>query len=131
MKAIVNPKHPDLIGVQAVQVLHDFTVHITFADGTEGDIDLEPHLFGPVFEPIRRDPKLFASISVDAIGQTLTWPGDIELAFETLYSGDKPPPWVTDPRAKPRNKKQPRAKNVPSAKARRRATTSRRTTRAH
>lgn len=39
-----------------MEVLHDFVVGLTFDDGTVGEVDLLPHLWGPVFEPLRNDP---------------------------------------------------------------------------
>jgi hypothetical protein len=94
MPLVGNSKYPTLMGVQAVRVLRDHLVHVTFTDGTERDIDLEPHLWGTVFEPIRNDPQLFASVFVDPIGQALAWPGDVDLDTDTLYYGDEPPPWA-------------------------------------
>ena len=37
--------------VTQVEVLHDFVLGVTFDDGTVGEVDLLPHLWGPVFEP--------------------------------------------------------------------------------
>lgn len=95
MSIIVHPKYPELIGVRSVKLLTGFTVHVTFTNDTERDIDLEPYLWGPVFEPIRNDPKIFASIFVDPVGQTLAWPNDVDIAPETLYYGENPP-WVLE-----------------------------------
>jgi len=92
---IVHPKYPEIIGVLSVQVLTGFNVHVTFTDGTERDIDLGPYLWGPVFEPIRNDHKLFTSVFVDPIGQTLAWPNEVDIAPEALYY-DGEPPWAKD-----------------------------------
>ena len=95
MTIITHPKYPKLIGVRSVKPLTGFTVHITFTDDTEREIDLEPYLWGPVFEPIRNDPKMFTSVFVDPIGQTLAWPNEADIAPETLYyEGD--PPWALE-----------------------------------
>jgi len=51
--------------VTAVEVLHDFVLGVTFDDGTAGEVDLLPHLWGPVFDPLRDDPALFAQARVD------------------------------------------------------------------
>lgn len=114
MKLISNSKYPVVIGVRDVRVLTGYTVHVTFTNGVERDIVLEPHLWGPVFEPIRNDPKLFASVFVDPIGQTLAWPNDVDLAPETLYYGDTPPPWATEEispkRRSPRRPSSPQAR---------------------
>ncbi|MCL4395917.1 MAG: DUF2442 domain-containing protein [Chloroflexi bacterium] len=96
MKLVSNAKYPQVIGVRNAQIVSGYNVHVTFTDGTERDIDLEPLLWGPVFAPIRSDPAVFASIFVDPIGQTLAWPGGVDLAPESLYYGDKPPPWARE-----------------------------------
>lgn len=51
--------------VTQVEVLHDFVLGVTFDDGTVGEVDLLPHLWGRVFEPLRDDPELFAQVRVD------------------------------------------------------------------
>ena len=119
MSIIVHPKYPDLVGVRSVKLITGFRVHVTFTDGVERELDLEPHLHGPIFEPLRLDPQLFAAVFVDPIGQTLAWPNGADLAPETLYY-DGEPPWATgepeaaktrqrsDPPAAPRR----RARNV-------------------
>jgi len=63
---------------------HDFTVHIRFADGTEGDVDLADELCGEVFEPLK-DPKVFRSFTVHPEFHTLCWPNGADLAPEFLY----------------------------------------------
>ena len=95
MTIITHPKYPELIGVRYVKPLTGFTVHITFTDDTERDIDLEPYLWGPIFEPIRNAPKMFASVFVEPIGQTLAWPNEADIAPETLYY-DGNPPWAKE-----------------------------------
>jgi len=41
-----------LIDVTDVRVLARYVVELTFADGSERVIDLEPLLWGPMFEPL-------------------------------------------------------------------------------
>ena len=71
--------------VTEVEVLHDFVLGITFDDGTVGEVGLLPHLWGPVFEPLRDDPGLFAKVRVDAAEGTIVWPNGADVAPETLY----------------------------------------------
>ena len=59
-----------------------YRVWLRFADGLEGEVDLENALRGPVFEPLK-DPAYFARFSVD---WTLTWPNGADLAPESLYA---------------------------------------------
>ena len=95
MTVITHPKYPELIGVRSVKPLDGFRVHLVFTDATERDVDLEPYLWGPIFEPIRNDPKIFATVFVDPIGQTLAWPNDADIAPETLYYNGNPP-WASE-----------------------------------
>ena len=90
----VSRTHTELVGVRDVRLITGFRVQITFTDGTQREIDLDPYLHGPFFEPIRNDPKMFASIHVDPVSQTLAWSNGVDLAPETLYYGDTPPPWM-------------------------------------
>ena len=61
-----------------------FTVHLRFADGTEGDVDLERELDGEVFEPLK-NPSYFRQFSVNTELHTLTWPNGADFAPEFLY----------------------------------------------
>jgi hypothetical protein len=70
--------------VTEVEVLHDFVVGVTFDDGTAGEVDLLPHLWGPVFEPLRADPALFAQVRVDDEEGTIVWPNGADVAPEML-----------------------------------------------
>ncbi|MFB3910064.1 MAG: DUF2442 domain-containing protein [Candidatus Eisenbacteria bacterium] len=58
-----------------------YRIWLRFRDGTEGIVDLERHLWGPVFEPLK-DVEYFRNFSVDL---TLTWPNGADIAPETLY----------------------------------------------
>jgi len=95
MDFIRNPDYPKLIGVRAVQPLTSFRVRLTFTDGAVREMDLEPYLRGPIFEPIRNDPQLFAAVQVDTDGDTITWPNGADIAPETLYY-DGNPPWAQE-----------------------------------
>ena len=70
--------------VIAAQYEHDFIVHIRFADGTEGDVDLADELHGEVFEPLT-DTSVFKTFSVHPEFHTLCWPNGADLAPEFLY----------------------------------------------
>ena len=63
--------------------LEGYKVRIAFNNGDVGVVDLEPHLWGPVFEPLR-DPQKFRKFSLS--GHTLAWPNDADFAPEFLYS---------------------------------------------
>ncbi len=61
-----------------------YRVWLRFQDGTEGEIDLESRLWGPVFEPIKK-LDLFKQFRVDPVSRTLVWPNGADLAPETLH----------------------------------------------
>jgi hypothetical protein len=88
---IGNPKYPEVVCVRSVKPLAGLKVHIIFTDGTERDMDLEPYLHGPIFDPIRRNPHLFDLVYVDRETETLTWPNGADIAPETLYYEGNPP----------------------------------------
>jgi len=71
--------------VTEVEVLHDFVVRVTFGDGRAGAVDLTPHLWGPVFQPLQEDPGLFRQVRVDPEARTIVWPNGADIAPETLY----------------------------------------------
>jgi len=73
------------MGYRIVEIRHirDYTVHVRFNDGVEGDIDLRGKLDGEVFEPLR-DIALFKQLSLDPATHTIVWPNGADLAPEYL-----------------------------------------------
>ncbi len=101
---IRHPKYPDLPQVAAVKIIAGFKVHLTFADGVEKEVDLEPMLWGSVFEPVRNDPEMFRRIFIDH--GAIAWPNGADIDTDTLYY-DGPPPWAADePEATPSGSKE-------------------------
>ena len=49
--------------VAEARYVRDFTIHLRFTDGTEGDVDLQDELYGEVFEPLK-DRAYFQQFSV-------------------------------------------------------------------
>ncbi len=116
-----NAKYPELISVRAVQPREGLVVHVTFTDGTERDIDLDPFVgTGPIFAPIRRDPSLFRQVYVDAETETLTWPNGTDIAPETLYYEGRLP-WANEQASSPRRPPQRRSSTRKQAKRKNRA----------
>ncbi len=70
--------------VASVKPLPGFRIDIRFQDGTSGELDLSGWLFGPVFEPLARDPELFKQVFVDEYG-AVCWPNGTDLAPDALY----------------------------------------------
>lgn len=84
----MNSKRP--VRIQAVQVLEGFRVRLEFTDGTDKEIDLEPYLRGPVFEPLVNDPLMFCSVRVDERMGTIMWDNGADIDPDVLYYGLKP-----------------------------------------
>lgn len=59
-------------------------LHLTFADGTTGDVYVLDRMRGPVFERAIT-PDGFAEAHADAETGTVCWPGGADLAPDTLY----------------------------------------------
>jgi hypothetical protein len=70
--------------LESVKYVRGYTIHVTFADGVEADLDLEPELWGEVFEPLK-DPVVFRQFELAEELNTVTWPTGADLAPEFLY----------------------------------------------
>jgi hypothetical protein len=73
-----------LVDITAVEVIAPYTLRLTFADGTVGDVDFTGREWRGVFEPLR-DPEHFSRVEVDPEAGTITWPDGLDLAPEPLY----------------------------------------------
>jgi hypothetical protein len=82
-----------LVCVRAVEPLERFKVRLEFEDGTQKEIDLEPYLHGPIFEPIRSDPAVFRSVKVE--GGTIAWDNGADIDPDVLYY-DLKPAWMEE-----------------------------------
>jgi len=82
--------HTRTVRVRTVEALRGFVLRLGFDDGSEREIDLEPELWGPVFEPLRDDPQLFRQVRVDEELGTVVWPNGADLDPDALRSDDLP-----------------------------------------
>jgi len=73
-----------LVDVTGVEVVGEYRLRLTFADGTVGDVDFTDHVWRGVLEPLR-DPAFFARVEVDEEAGTIAWPGGLDMAPEPLY----------------------------------------------
>ena len=78
--------HSGMTRITAVEPLRDFLVELTFTDGTVGEVDLEPLIWGLLFEPHRQDPDFFRQVTVDPVAGTIVWPNDTDLDPDVLHS---------------------------------------------
>ncbi|MHB8378102.1 MAG: DUF2442 domain-containing protein [Dehalococcoidia bacterium] len=78
-------EHPKYERATRVEVLRPYVIRVWFVDGTCREHDLEPELWGEVFEPLK-DPIRFAEARIDPDFGTVEWPSGADLAPEFLYN---------------------------------------------
>ncbi len=78
--------------IRGVQPLEDFALRLEFDDGTHREVDLADELWGPVFEPLRDDPRLFRQVRVDEELGTIVWPNGADLDPDVLHGDARPAP---------------------------------------
>lgn len=76
-----------MIEVYKVETFPDFNLCLLFNNGEKRTFDMKPYLQYPVFR--RLENKAFFSLARVDYG-TVTWPGDIDIAPETLYDRSVP-----------------------------------------
>ena len=76
-----------MIEVKSVEVISDHGLLLTFNDGQRRRFDMRAYLRYPVFHRLA-NPAYFALARVDY--GTVTWPGEIDIAPETLYARSVP-----------------------------------------
>lgn len=75
--------------IQGVSTLGRYRLKLTLTDGSVIERDVERLLQGPIFDPIRRDPSVFASVRVE--GGSIVWPNGADLCPDVLiWNGDPP-----------------------------------------
>jgi hypothetical protein len=80
---------PDIV---TASVVRHGVLHLTFADGLVGDVDVLERMRGPVFEEaVTRSG--FQLVSVDVETGTVAWPGGADLAPDTLYERVRTGAW--------------------------------------
>ena len=77
-------RKPIMETVKHAEVTKPFSLRLTFSDDLCGEVDLEPELYGRVFEPLR-DPAFFAKVTVDLELGTVVWPNGADFSPEFLY----------------------------------------------
>jgi hypothetical protein len=76
-----------MIQITSVETVSDFRLVLTFNTGERRRFDMRPYLHYPVFRRLE-NPAFFALARVEY--GTVTWPGGIDIAPETLYEGSVP-----------------------------------------
>ncbi len=72
-----------MLNVRNIEYRGGYRLWLQLSDGAEGEVDLQPYLEGPVFEPLR-DVATFAQARVDPEIRTVAWPNGADLAPEFL-----------------------------------------------
>ena len=73
-----------MIKITSVKVLHDYTLALTFSDGSDGAYDMTPVLeFQTVLTEPLREPAIFAKVYLE-LG-AICWPNGLELSPHSVY----------------------------------------------
>lgn len=76
-----------MIEVASVEAIENYILLLTFNNGERKSFDMRPYLKFPVFRRLE-NPGFFSLARVDY--GTVTWPGDIDIAPETLFACSSP-----------------------------------------
>lgn len=76
-----------MIEILTVNVLPEYQLQLQFSTGERRLFDMRPYLTFPIFQKLQ-NPAFFALAKVDY--GTIVWPGDIDIAPETLYAESHP-----------------------------------------
>ena len=70
--------------VKGVEYVSGYKLMLTFEDGSVRLADLEPHLYGEVFEPLR-EINNFKAASVNSELDTIVWGNGADMSPDFLY----------------------------------------------
>ena len=70
--------------------VRDYVIWLRWSDGSQGEVDLEQELHGPVFEPLRAR-EYFQRFALNPDMRTIVWPNGADLAPEFLYEHTRVP----------------------------------------
>ena len=73
-----------MLHVVDARYVSGYKIWVEFNNGESGVVDLEPDLWGPVFEPLR-DPDVFKRFKVSDILHTIAWDNGADFAPEHLH----------------------------------------------
>ena len=79
-----------MIRVTGFELVGEYSLVLSFNDGTSKRVNLRDWLYGPVFEPLR-DPRVFAQVHIEEDGETISWPNGGDFAPEFLYEMEPEP----------------------------------------
>ena len=70
--------------VTDAKYIREYTLYLSFSDGSDGEVDLEHELDGEIFEPLK-NITYFKDFSVNQELHTVVWPNGADFAPEFLY----------------------------------------------
>ena len=73
--------------VRTAEALDGFRLRLGLTDGSERIVDVSQYLNGPIFEPLRTNPSLFAAVRVDDVFGTVVWPNGADIDPDVLING--------------------------------------------
>jgi len=87
-----------LVRVKTIEAMSGYWARVQFSNGAERTIDLEPYLYGPIFEPIRRESAMFRAMKIE--GGVITWENGADIDPDVLYYGLQPA-WLVQSAPRP------------------------------
>ena len=78
-----------MLRIRHATPLQGRTLRLTLTDGTVVERDISDVIWGPVFERLATDDAFFRRVRVRY--GTVTWPGDVDIAPETMIWGGPDP----------------------------------------
>lgn len=72
--------------LKSIEFLKGYVIRAKLDDGTTKELDFEPHLWGPMFEPLK-DPSVFRSGTIDTELGTVALPNGADVAPEVWSRG--------------------------------------------
>lgn len=76
-----------MLQVRSVKPIPGFLLRLVFSNGEQRQFDMRPYLHYPVFRRLE-NPGFFSLAHIDY--GTVVWPGNIDIAPETLYDRSVP-----------------------------------------
>ncbi len=73
-----------ILHITSVNYISAYQLGLKFNNGSSGIVDLEQHLWGAMFEPLR-NLDLFSLVELDVELDTVVWPNGADLAPEFLH----------------------------------------------
>lgn len=70
--------------LQEAKYQGDYRIRLKFADGMEGEVDLEKELWGEMFQTLK-DKSRFSEFFLSNELDTIVWPNGADFAPEFLY----------------------------------------------